>query len=164
MWSIVTVNRLLSSLHWMVMSVKNLSIDSLSADEQPANEENLMQSPKSPLRLKKTIRFFCQPCWSGCVINFNAIESMFSSSTLAKYAYVYNLWHCHSHLLKNTSILSLLHGNIQQMFCSGGHEKVAVHCNRVWQKRYIHVTSLGGDGDSRLMKSMRLSTSISTAI
>ncbi len=57
MRGIVTVNR---SLHWMVslqmiyQSYLKIKIvchltDSLSADEQPANEENLMDSPKSPL-------------------------------------------------------------------------------------------------------------------
>ncbi len=95
--------------------------------------------------------------YSFLAVSFNAIESMFSSSPLAKYAYVYMA----QPLTSKT-----------RLCCMGTDNKFsAQEVMKRWQyivtecdKRGIHVTSFGGDGDSRLMKSMRLSTSISTAI
>ena len=65
---------------------------------------------------------------SFLAVSFNAIESMFMQFYISQVCLrIYGT----ATYFKNTSILSLLHGNRQQIFCSGGHEKVAVHCNRV---------------------------------
>ena len=95
---------------------------------------------------------------SFLAVSFKAIEGMFNSSTVAKYAYVY--------MAQSLS----LHTPPFCLCCMGTDNKfTAVEVVKRWQyiaseckKRGIHVASFGGDGDSRLMKAMRISTSTST--
>ena len=91
-------------------------------------------------------------------VSFSAIENMLSSASLAKYAYVY---------------MAQPFGPTVPPFClacMGTDNKfTAQHVMLRWkhiymecQKRNLVVLSFGGNGDSRLMKAMRILASLST--
>ena len=89
-------------------------------------------------------------------ISFDAIENMFANHTTSKYAYVY--------------MAQPVDHNIPAycLVCFGtDNEFTAEHVLMRWQyiikeceRRRIWVVSLGGDGDSRLMKAMRISVGL----
>ena len=89
---------------------------------------------------------------SFLAVSFSAIENMFSSASLAKYAYVY---------MAQPTVPPFC------LACMGTDNKfTAQHVMLRWkhiymecQKRNLMVLSFGGDGDSRLM---RISVSLST--
>ena len=88
--------------------------------------------------------------------SFSAIENMFSSVTIAKYAYIY--------------MAQPLGINIPPfcLACFGSDQKfTAEHVLQRWQRIYLQcaergitVVSFGGDGDSRVMKAMKMSVSL----
>ena len=94
---------------------------------------------------------------SFLAVSFSAIENMFSTAPLAKYAYVYMA----QPLCQGVPPFCLA--------CMGTDNKfTAQHVMLRWKhiymgcwKRNILVVSFGGDGDSRLMKAMRISVSLS---
>ena len=89
--------------------------------------------------------------------SFTAIEAMFNNASVSKYAYVY--------------MAQPLASNIPPfcLSCIGTDQKfTAQHVLQRWQyiysqctERGITVASFGGDGDSRIMKAMRVSVSLS---
>ena len=89
-------------------------------------------------------------------ISFDAIENMFANPTTSKYAYMY--------------MAQPVDHNIPAycLACFGTDNKfTAEHVLLRWQyiikeceRRRIWVVSLGGDGDSRLMKAMRISVGL----
>lgn len=91
--------------------------------------------------------------------SFTAIEAMFNSASISKYAYIYMA----QPLASNIPPLCLA--------CLGSDQKfTAQHVLQRWQyiysqcaERGIKVASFGGDGDSRIMKAMRVSVSLSTS-
>ena len=95
---------------------------------------------------------------SFLAVSFEAIEKMFASAPIAKYAYVYMA----QPLCQSTPPFCLA--------CMGSDNKFSAqhvmlrwkHINEEYAKRNIHVVSYGGDGDSRLLKAMRISVSLST--
>jgi len=88
--------------------------------------------------------------------SFSAIENMFGSATIAKYAYVY--------------MAQPLGMNVPPfcLACFGTDQKfTAEHVLQRWQliylecaKRGITVVSFGGDGDSRVMRAMKIAVSL----
>ena len=93
---------------------------------------------------------------SFIAVSFAAVESMFSTNEISKYAYVY--------------MVQPLGENIPPfcLACIGTNNKFTFETvlNR-WKyifdqcrERKIHVVSYGGDGDSRLMKAMQISSSL----
>ena len=88
--------------------------------------------------------------------SFTVIEAMFNSASVSKYAYIY--------------MAQPLASNIPPfcLACLGSDQKfTAQHILQRWQyiysqctKRGITVASFGGDGDSRIMKAMRVSVSL----
>ena len=95
---------------------------------------------------------------SFLAVSFKAIENMFNSATVAKYAYVYMA----QPLSRNTPPFCLSCMGTDNKFTAEEVLKrwkyIAAEC----ANRGMHVVSFGGDGDSRLMKAMRISTSLST--
>ena len=91
-------------------------------------------------------------------VSFSAIENMFHNTPLAKYAYVYMA----QPLYRGVPPFCLA--------CMGTDNKfTAQHVMLRWKhiymqcwKRNIQVVSFGGDGDSRLMKAMRISVCLAT--
>ena len=95
---------------------------------------------------------------SFLVTSFAAIEKSFSSATIAKYAYIY---------------MAQPLGAVVPPFCLaclGTDQRfTAQHVLQRWQyiysqcaKRGISVVSFGGDGDSKVMKAMRISALLLT--
>ena len=90
--------------------------------------------------------------------SFSAIESMFKNNSVAKYAYVYMV----QSLCQNIPPFCLA--------CIGTNNKfTAENVCLVWkyiyvecEKRNIHVLSFGADGDSHLLKAMRVTMSLMT--
>jgi hypothetical protein len=93
---------------------------------------------------------------SFLTVSFDAIENMFTSAPSAKYAYVYM-----AQPLSHSAPPFCL-------ACMGSDKKfTAQHVMLRWKhiykecmKRDIHVVSFGGDGDSRIMKAMKISVSL----
>ena len=93
---------------------------------------------------------------SFLAVSFEAIEKMFSTSQMSKYAYVYMA----TPLQQNTPSFCLA--------CFGTDNKFTFeHVLKRWQyiceecqKRGIYVLAVGGDGDSRLMKAMRITADL----
>ena len=91
--------------------------------------------------------------------SFTTIEAMFNNAPVSKYAYIY--------------MAQPLASNIPPfcLSCIGSDQKfTAQHVLQRWQyiysqcaERGITVASFGGDGDSRIMKAMRVSVSLSTS-
>ena len=91
--------------------------------------------------------------------SFAAIEKMFSSVTIAKYTYIYMA----QPLMADVPPFCLACLGTDQRF-------TAQHVLQRWQyiysqcaERDISVVSFGGDGDSRVMKAMRISVSLLTS-
>ena len=93
---------------------------------------------------------------SFLVTSYERIEEMFAYSTIAKYAYVYIAKPLDNHSLP---------------FCLGcmgsdnkfNAETVLLRWNHIiteYEKRGIHVVSFGGDGDSRVMRTMQVFTGL----
>ena len=96
---------------------------------------------------------------SFLVVSFMAIENMFRQNSVAKYAYVY--------------MAQPLYSNVPP-FCPAflgtdnkfSAEKVMARWRYISEecmKRNISVVSFGGDGDVRLMKCMKVATSLMTS-
>ena len=89
-------------------------------------------------------------------ISFNAIERMFLENEIAKYAYVYMA----QPLGENIPPFCLACVGTDNKFT---YETVLQRWKYIVQeckKRHIDVVSIGGDGDSRLMKAMRMVTGL----
>lgn len=89
---------------------------------------------------------------SFLAVSFKAIEQMFSKNQMAKYAYVYMA----KPLAVDAPSFCLACFGTDNKFTA---EHVMLHWQYICQecqKRGITVLSFGGDGDSRLMKSMRI--------
>ena len=92
---------------------------------------------------------------SFIAVSFTAIENMFNENAISKYAYV--------------CMAQSLCGNAPPMLlaCLGTDNKFKTqdvmlrwkHIAEQYAEQNINVLSLGSDGDSRLMKSMKVSTS-----
>ena len=88
--------------------------------------------------------------------SFSAIENMFKSGSIAKYAYVYMA----QPLAVNVPPFCLTCFGSDQKFTA---EHVLQRWNHIYSecaKRGITVISFGGDGDSRVMKAMKISVSL----
>ena len=88
--------------------------------------------------------------------SFKAVEEMFQNHTKAKYAYVYMA----QSLDQSIPAFCLACFGTDNRFIA---EHVLMRWNKIREqckKRGIRVISFGGDGDSRLMKAMRLSVSL----
>ena len=95
---------------------------------------------------------------SFTAVSFNAIEKMFSDNQIAKYAYVYMA----QPLGKSIPVFCLACVGTDNKFT---HETVLNRYNYIFEqckRRGIHVVSFGGDGDSRLMKAMRIASGLIT--
>ena len=88
--------------------------------------------------------------------SFDAIENMFADNTLAKYAYVYMA----QPLAQNVPAYCLACFGTDNKFTAElilqRWQYILKECERSW----IRVVSFRGDGDSRLIKAMRVSVSI----
>ena len=86
-------------------------------------------------------------------ISFDAIENMFTNNTIAKYAYVYMA----QPLCQNVPPFCLACFGIDNKFKTEQVLSRWHYILRECKKRGITVVSFGGDGDSRLVKSMKIS-------
>ena len=94
---------------------------------------------------------------SFTAVSFNATEKMFSDNQIAKYAYVYMA----QPLGKNIPAFYLAYVGTDNKFA---HETVLNRYNYMFEqckRRGTHV-SFVGDGDSRLMKAMRIASGLIT--
>lgn len=92
------------------------------------------------------------------VMSFSAIESMFKNNSVAKYAYVYMA----QSLCQNVPSFCLACVGTNNKFTA---ENVCLLWKYIYmecEKRNIHVLSFGADGDSRLLKAMRVTMSLMT--
>ena len=90
--------------------------------------------------------------------SFSAIESMFKNNSVAKYAYVYMA----QSLCQNVPPFCLAYVGTNNKFTA---ENVCLLWKYIYmecEKRNIRVLSFGADGDSRLLKAMRVTMSLMT--
>ena len=95
---------------------------------------------------------------SFLAVSFMAIENMFRQNSVAKYAYVYMA----QPLCKNIPPFCLA--------CLGNDNKFSTenvmarwrYISKECMKRNVSVLSSGGDGDTRLMKCVKVATSLMT--
>ena len=93
---------------------------------------------------------------SFIAVSFSAIENMFQQHSIAKYAYVYMA----QPLCNNVPPVCLACLGTNNKFCAENVMPRWKYISEECTKRNISVLSFGGDGDSRLMKCMKVATSM----
>ena len=88
--------------------------------------------------------------------SFDAVEKMFTNRTVAKYAYVYMAQPLDQKVLPFCLACFGTDNKFATNHVLSRWQHIAVECS----KRNVMVVSFGGDGDSRVMKAMRISTGL----
>ena len=110
----------------------------------------------SMIRTNRCVGFGLPEVDSFSATSFDAIEKMFTTQSVAKYAYVYMA----QPLDLNVPAFCLACFGTNNRFTTDHVLSRWKHIGMECSKRKIQVVSFGGDGDSRIMKAMRVSTGL----